>query len=85
MVNYWLRITNSENRHIIKEEEIPLFRAKLEPVVIAKKPLDLKEFVLKLRFVKNKKLWSGHLRRAMFNIPKRDYVSFFDRLKESLE
>ena len=66
-------------------EEIFPFRVRLEPVIIAKEPLDFKELVPKLRFIKNKKRWSGHLRRAMVNIPKRDYKLIFDSLKGALK
>ena len=60
--------------------EVYPYRVKLEPVVLAERPLMFDELVPKLSFVKNKVRWSGYLRRAMLTIPKED----FDLIMEGL-
>jgi len=59
-----------------REESFP-HRVKLEPVIIPEEPLQFKELIPKLKFITNKKMWSGHLRRAMRTIPKEDYDLIF--------
>jgi len=49
------------------------YRVKLKPIKILKKPINFKELVPKLSFIKNKQRWSGILRRAMVEIPEKDY------------
>jgi predicted RNA-binding protein len=58
-------------------KEVFPHRVKLEPVVIAKEPLPFRELIPKLKFITNKKTWSGHLRRAMRIIPREDYDLIF--------
>jgi predicted RNA-binding protein len=49
------------------------YRVKLKPAKIFDKPLFFKELVPKLSFIRNKQRWSGSLRRAMVEIPEKDY------------
>lgn len=54
-------------------ESFPL-RIKLKPVKIFEKPVEFKPLIPKLKFVTNKKKWSGHLMgKAMREIPEEDY------------
>ena len=54
------------------EQTFP-YRVKLKPIKIFEKPITFKELVPKLSFIKNKQRWSGALRRAMVEIPEKDY------------
>ncbi|MEM2293130.1 MAG: EVE domain-containing protein [Nitrososphaerota archaeon] len=54
-------------------EEVFPHRVKLEPVVIAEEPIYFKDLIPRLRFIRNKKMWTGYLRRAMRTIPREDY------------
>jgi len=54
-------------------ETFPL-RIKLKPVKIFKKPVEFKPLIPKLKFIKNKRMWTGHLMgKAMREIPEDDY------------
>jgi len=54
-------------------ESFPL-RIKLKPVKIFSKPVDFKSLIPKLKFIKNKQKWTGHLMgKAMREIPEEDY------------
>ncbi len=54
-------------------ESFPL-RIKLKPVKIFSTPVDFKSLIPKLRFITNKKKWTGHLMgKAMRQIPVEDY------------
>ncbi len=54
-------------------ETFPL-RIKLKPIKIFDKPVEFKPLIPKLKFITNKKKWSGHLMgKAMREIPKEDY------------
>ncbi len=54
-------------------ESFPL-RVKLKPVKIFSKPVEFKPLIHKLKFITNKKKWSGHLiGKAMREIPEEDY------------
>jgi predicted RNA-binding protein len=54
-------------------ETFPL-RVKLKPIKIFPQPVEFKPLIPKLRFVTNKKKWSGHLMgKAMRQIPEEDY------------
>jgi len=64
-----------------REESFP-HRVKLEPVIIPEEPLQFKELIPKLKFITNKKMWSGHLRRAMRTIPKEDYDLIFSAISQ---
>jgi len=48
-------------------------RVKIKPVKIFDRPLFFKKLVPKLSFIRNKQRWSGSLRRAMVEIPEKDY------------
>jgi len=53
------------------EQTFP-YRVKLKPIKIFEKPINFKNLVPKLSFIKNKQRWSGALRRAMIEIPEKD-------------
>ena len=54
-------------------ETFPL-RIKIKPVKIFDKPVEFKPLIPKLKFITNKKKWSGHLMgKAMREIPEEDY------------
>ena len=54
-------------------ETFPL-RIKLKPVKIFDKPVEFKPLIPRLKFITNKKKWSGHLMgKAMREIPEEDY------------
>ena len=63
--------------------EVYPFRVRLEPVVLAERPLMFDELVPKLGFVKNKVRWTGYLRRAMLSIPREDFDLILRLLRES--
>jgi len=47
---------------------------KIKPIRIFDKPLELKPLIPKLKFIKNKKKWSGHIQgKAMVELPKEDF------------
>jgi predicted RNA-binding protein len=55
------------------DESFP-FRIKLKPVKIFDKLVEFKSLIPKLKFITNKKKWSGHLMgKAMREIPEEDY------------
>lgn len=54
-------------------ETFPL-RIKLKPIKIFDKPVEFKPLIPKLKFITNKRKWSGHLMgKAMREIPEEDY------------
>jgi len=53
--------------------EVFPFRMKVRPVAIFDEPLEFKPLIPDLKFITNKKMWSGHLRVAMREIPEEDY------------
>ncbi|WP_202320208.1 EVE domain-containing protein [Archaeoglobus neptunius] len=54
-------------------ETFPL-RIKLKPIEIFPTPVEFKPLIPKLKFIKNKQKWSGHLMgKAMREIPEDDY------------
>lgn len=56
-----------------KNEIYPL-RIKLKPIKVFEKPVDFKSLIPKLKFIKNKKKWVGHIQgKAMREIPEEDY------------
>ena len=68
-----------DNKRIFKSppdmgnEVFPL-RIKLKPVKIFSTPVDFKSLIPKLKFIKNKQKWTGHLMgKAMREIPEEDY------------
>jgi len=48
-------------------------RLKLKPIKLFKPPIEFKPLIPKLGFIKNKKMWTGHIRGAMRVIPEEDY------------
>lgn len=54
-------------------DEVFPFRIKLKPIKIFKEPIQFKPLVPKLKFIKNKTMWSGSIRTAMRVIPEGDY------------
>lgn len=63
------------------DEAFP-YRVKIKPVAIFDKPLEFKPLVPDLKFITNKKMWSGHLRQAMREIPEEDYQLILKRAGE---
>jgi len=56
-----------------KIETFPL-RIKLKSIKIFENPVDFKSLIPELRFIKNKKNWTGHIQgKAMREIPEEDY------------
>ena len=55
------------------------YRVKLKPIKIFEKPINFKKLVPKLSFIKNKQKWTGSLRRAMIEIPEKDYKTITER------
>jgi len=48
-------------------------RVKLEPVVVLEEPIPFEPLVPRLKFIKNKEKWTGHVRGAMRQIPEEDF------------
>ena len=56
-----------------RNEVFPL-RIKLKLIKIFEKPIDFKSLIPELKFIKNKKRWTGHIQgKAMREIPEEDY------------
>ncbi len=56
-----------------KSETYP-YRIKLKPIKIFDEPVDFKSLIPELKFIKNKKRWTGHIQgKAMRRIPKEDF------------
>jgi predicted RNA-binding protein len=63
------------------KSEIYPYRIKLKPIKIFEKPLDFKSLIPELKFIKNKKRWTGHIQgKAMREIPKEDYESIMNKV-----
>jgi len=57
------------------------YRIRIKPVRIFKKPIEFKSLIPKLKFIKNKEKWSGHLMgKAMREIPEEDYNLILSQL-----
>ena len=54
-------------------DEVFPYRMKVRPVAVFAEPLEFKPLIEDLAFITNKKMWSGHLRQAMREIPEEDY------------
>lgn len=54
------------------DEKFP-YRFKLKPLSLFNPEIEFKPLIETLSFIKNKTMWSGHLRAAMREIPKEDY------------
>jgi len=60
------------------------WRVKIKPIKIFDKPIDFRSLIPKLKFIKNKQKWTGHLvGRAMREIPEEDMecIMLFSGLK----
>jgi predicted RNA-binding protein len=67
-----------DSSRIFKGKVYPL-RIRLRPIAVFSKPLDFKELVPKLNFIKNKRIWVGHIRgKAMREIPKGDFETVLE-------
>ncbi|MDD3622332.1 MAG: EVE domain-containing protein [Methanofollis sp.] len=53
--------------------EVFPYRVKLRPVKIFPEPIEFKPLIPDLKFIKNKTMWTGHIRVAMRTIPEEDY------------
>ncbi len=63
----------------MKSESFP-YRIKLKPLKIFAKPVNFKSLIPELKFIKNKKKWSGHLMgKAMREIPEEDFELVINR------
>lgn len=58
------------------------FLFKLEPIIIPKKPLPIKDHIDKLKFIKNKNKWFMHF-RAPKQISDEDFNYILDQIKKS--
>jgi len=57
-----------------KSNETFPYRIKIKPVKIFDEPIEFKPLIPKLKFIKNKKKWSGHIQgKAMREIPEEDF------------
>jgi len=63
-----------------KADELYPWRVKIETVTIPKKPLEFKEVVPLLQFIKNKEKWFLYIQTTMRVIPKQD----FDLIKSAV-
>lgn len=61
-----------ESPPFASEEKYPL-RLKLKPIKVFEPIIEFKPLIPKLVFIKNKKMWTGHIRGAMRIIPEEDY------------
>jgi predicted RNA-binding protein len=67
-----------DSSRIFKGKVYPL-RIRLRPIAVFSRPLDFKELVPKLNFIKNKRIWVGHIRgKAMREIPKGDFETVLE-------
>ena len=58
----------------LKKNETFPYRVKIKPIKIFDKPIEFKPLIPKLKFITNKKRWSGHLMgKAMREIPEEDF------------
>ncbi len=59
------------------------WRIRIKPVKIFEKPIEFKPLIPKLKFITNKKKWSGHLMgKAMREIPEEDYKLILSQLSQ---
>jgi predicted RNA-binding protein len=67
----------------IGSESFP-WRVKIKPIKIFDKPIEFRPLVSKLKFITNKRKWSGHLKgKAMREIPKEDFELIWRELDRS--
>lgn len=65
-----------------KRKEIFPWRINLELIEISDPPVEFKPLIKELKFIKNKKMWTGHIRKAMRTIPKEDYETILRNFKK---
>jgi len=58
--------------------EVFPYRVKLRPIKIFTEPVEFKPLIPGLKFIKNKTMWTGHIRVAMRTIPEEDYASIMN-------
>ena len=63
-------------------DEVFPYRMRLKPIKIFKEPVEFKPLIPYLKFIKNKKMWTGHIRTAMREIPEDDYQFIIKAAKE---
>ena len=63
-------------------DEVFPYRFKLKTIKIFKEPVEFKPLIPDLQFIKNKKMWTGHIRVAMREIPEEDYRLIISAAKE---
>jgi len=56
----------------VKETVYP-YRVKLKPIKIFREPIEFKQLISKLRFIKNKERWTGYVRTPMRMISEEDF------------
>lgn len=57
-------------------------RVRVEPYVVPEKPVNFRDLIPKLEFIKNKRRWHTHLfGRAMRQIPERDFELILEALR----
>ena len=67
----------------LKRNETFPYRVKIKPVKIFDKPIEFKPLIPKLKFITNKKKWTGHLMgKAMREIPEEDFELISKHNKE---
>lgn len=63
-----------------RRNEVYPLRVKLEPLKIFEKPVDFRQLIPDLRFIRNKRKWAGHIQgRAMREIPEEDFQLIVER------
>lgn len=62
-------------------DEVFPYRIKVKPLRIFAEPLEFKPLVQDLMFITKKKMWSGHLRQAIREIPEEDYQRILKQAK----
>ena len=62
--------------------EVFPYRVKLKPIKIFEKPINFKSLIQELKFIKNKKRWTGHIQgKAMREIPEEDFKLILSKVK----
>jgi len=62
--------------------EVFPYRVRLKPIKIFEQPIDFKSLIPQLKFIKNKKKWTGHIQgKAMKEIPEDDFKLIIKQAK----
>jgi len=67
-------------KNLRNPKEIFPHRIRLERIKVFTTPIEFKPLVESLSFIKNKKMWTGHIRVAMRGIPEEDYQKIIRQL-----